>query len=543
MSKLLFKEAESSAELQQIHLLNHRIFAEEVAQHHPHPSGLLVDRFHDQNRYFIATRDGVVIGMISAHAGPDFSITTRLPDALVLKNFARPVEVRLLAIDPQERNRTILAGLLWQAYSFAVSNDFSHLLISGITERERMYRKLGFRPLGPAVRAGHASFVPMVMEIKENSKNNLRRVRLHEGRWSRSVAASEPISLMPGPVCIHPRVAMAFASPPVSHRLPAFVDVYEKVRSQLNGLVRGMEVALFPGAGTLANDAIAANLKAIFSDAEGLILTNGEFGERIANQAAKANLKFHQLRFPWGKPWSIAAIENALNRKPAWVWAVHLETSTGVLNDVETLLTLASASKCAVALDCVSSIGATPIANEPGSILMVSGVSGKSLGSYAGLAFVFLSDECRGLLSGKALCPSFDLFRMHQTRGPVSTVLSSSLFALARALDDNYGSPEAATQRFREYLSLGEQTRRELRALGLEPLAPDVIAAPNITTFVLPAPSFPEECLRAGYRIAHESPYLQTRGWGQIATMGNITAESLASYFRVMGLRGSYQPA
>ena len=45
---LLFKEAETSTELAQIHALNHRVFGEEIAQHHMHPSGLLVDRFHDE---------------------------------------------------------------------------------------------------------------------------------------------------------------------------------------------------------------------------------------------------------------------------------------------------------------------------------------------------------------------------------------------------------------------------------------------------------------------------------------------------------------
>jgi hypothetical protein len=35
--------------------------------------------------------------------------------------------------------------------------------------------------------------------------------------------------------------------------------------------------------------------------------------------------------------------------------------------------------------------------------------------------------------------------------------------------------------------------------------------------------------------IAHESPYLQTHGWGQIATMGDIREETLGSFFQAMG--------
>ncbi|MBV9761427.1 MAG: aminotransferase class V-fold PLP-dependent enzyme [Acidobacteriaceae bacterium] len=537
MPKLLFKEAQNADELEQIHALNHRVFAEEIAQHRPLPSGLLIDRFHSRNRYFVALRDGVVIGMISAHAGPEFSIARRLPDAALIAGFARPLEVRLLAIAAQERSRTVLAGLLWQVYQFAVSNGFSHLLISALEARESMYRKIGFHPLGPAVPDGCASFIPMVMGIKEHLIAGQRRIRMHKDRWNRHSTMSDPISLMPGPVCIHPRVAEAFASAPVSHRSPAFIECYEKVRSLLKGLLNGAEVALFTGTGTLANDAVAANLKAIFGSARGSVISNGEFGERIAKQAAKAGLEFDHAQFGWRDAWSIPAIQDNLDRKPAWIWAVQLETSTGVLNDTDTLLKLAGANKCAVALDCVSSVGASPIAANVGPLLMASGVSGKSLGAYAGLSFVYISDECRHKLSNKILCPSFDLLCMHKTYGPVSTVLSSSIFALSRALEQEYGSPEAITRRFQEYRSLGEQMRRLMREIGLEPLAPESVAAPNIATFALPSPSFPEECLSAGYQIAHESPYLRSRGWGQMAWMGNLTSTSLEGLFRKLRSR------
>jgi len=78
-----------------------------------------------------------------------------------------------------------------------------------------------------------------------------------------------------------------------------------------------------------------------------------------------------------------------------------------------------------------------------------------------------------------------------------------------------------------------------MRIASLKPLATDSIAAPNITTFVLPNTFFAKACLEAGYQIAHESPYLQSRGWGQIATMGNITLPSLTSLFASWGRDGS----
>ncbi len=537
MSRLLFKEAESSIELQQVHALNHRVFADEIGQHQANSSGLLIDHLHVQNRYFVAVRDGEVVGMVAANAGPEFSIAKRLSDISVLLDFPSPIEIRLLAINPQQRNRTILAGLLWQVYRFSLSHGFSHLLISAIAEREAMYRKLGFRSLGPAVPEGAARFTPMVRSVVEQHKSRNRCTVLYERRLQRLTNKPDPVSLMPGPVCMSPAVTAAFSSVPVSHRSSTFNCCYGRVISLLNGLLTGAEAVIFPGGGTLANDAVAASLKAIFKDRRGLVISNGEFGERLANQAKTGGLLFHQLSFAWGHPWSFAAIANSLRQKPSWIWAVQLETSTGVLNDVDPLITMAKDAGCALALDCVSSVGATRIASEAGPILFATGVSGKSLGAYAGLAFVYLSEESRFLLSKQIICPSFNLLRMHEACGPVSTVPSSLMFALAQSLEDQYGSPEAAAQRFQQYFALGQQTRRQMRSLGLEPVSPEAVAAPNVTTFVLPDDSFPKQCLEVGFQIACESQYLQSRNWGQIATMGNITSASVDKFFETLGQR------
>lgn len=190
MPELLFKEANSLGELQQIHALNHLVFAAEIGQHPTNSTGLLVDSLHHQNRYFVAARSSVIVGMISANDGPDFSITKRLRDRRVLDSFKRPIEIRLLAIARSERQRTIIAGLLWLVYRFAVSNGFSDLLISAIAEREPMYRKLGFHPLGPGVPEGAATFIPMARPVLHKDKNLEMRASLYEKRWLRSLEAN-----------------------------------------------------------------------------------------------------------------------------------------------------------------------------------------------------------------------------------------------------------------------------------------------------------------------------------------------------------------
>jgi aspartate aminotransferase-like enzyme len=534
---LVFKEAETANEFEQIRALNHRVFAEEVAQHPVQRSGLLADRFEGQSRYFIAIRDGIVIGMISANPGPSFSVVKRLPDPHVLGVFKRPLEVRLLAIEPCERHQAVLAGLLWQLYEFAETHGFSHLLISAIENRESMYRKLGFQPLGQPVPEGAAAFIPMVMPVAEGCNPKVRQIELHRRHWHRTRRQAHTISLLPGPACIHSKVSEAFRSRPASHRSDVFIERFERARTLLKQFLTGSEVAILPGGGTLANDAVAANLKTIFQDSPGLVISNGEFGERLTRHASAAHLRFRHLKFGWGDPWSVSAIERAFKEKPAWVWAVQLETSTGVLNNVEKLVRLANAGRCAVALDCVSGIGASQIPSESGPIYIAAGVSGKAIAAYAGLAFVYTNEECRDRLASKILPASFDILNGCRTEGPQSTISSPLIWALAAALEEYYGSEKEIAQRFEHYRCMGLHTRRLLRSASIEPLVCDAISAPNVTTFVSPDPSFPTKCLGAGYEIAHESAYLKERGWAQIATMGEVTRESLEGLF--LALRSS----
>jgi hypothetical protein len=155
-----FKHAESDVEFEQIHRLNHRTFAQEIPQHEPSHTGRLVDKFHDKNTYLIAKHDGRVVGMLSVHDSPPFSVAARLPDPSLLDAPARRMEVRLLAVEAAHRGGVVMAGLLWSALELA-RGRYDEVYISGVAERVDMYRRLGFRALGPPVADGAAAFVPM----------------------------------------------------------------------------------------------------------------------------------------------------------------------------------------------------------------------------------------------------------------------------------------------------------------------------------------------------------------------------------------------
>ena len=59
------------------------------------------------------------------------------------------------------------------------------------------------------------------------------------------------------------------------------------------------------GSGTLANDVVAAQLS--LDPGPGLVVTNGEFGERLADHARRMHLPHEALVFEWGEPFDARA--------------------------------------------------------------------------------------------------------------------------------------------------------------------------------------------------------------------------------------------
>lgn len=563
VGRYIFKRADADHEFEAIHRLNYRTFVEEIPQHPASGSGLLIDKFHDKNLYFIALRDGRLVGMVSAHAQPPFSIAARLKDPSILDRPGhRPMEVRLLAIEPGERNSAVVVGLLYTFYEYARDHGYTDLYISGVVQRVGLYQRLGFKPLGQAVQCGAASFVPMQVTFEHLQVTLSKVIRLWQGRVYRATPTNgngttdeegnhdeqEPVCLLPGPVTVAAAVREAFLEPPIYHRGKEFISRFEEVRRLLGNMAGGRDVALFNGSGTLANETIAATLAAELpadagpsaskSDTRGVILVNGEFGNRLARQVTRFGLKPRILSWPWGCPWNLDEVQAALAEEPAgsWVWGVHLESSTGVLNDLAGLVRRARQHGVRVCMDCISSLGAAPI--DLRDVFLASGATGKSLGSYAGIAIVFADSKALPRTDQTRLPSYFDLAAALATEGPRYTFPSPVLRALQAALAP-YATADGAAARYEQYAALGMYVRRRLRELGLPPLADEEVAAPVVTTFVPPgnesSQDFVARCRSWGFSIGGQSSYLAERRFVQVATMGAVSRKDFIPFFDHLG--------
>jgi aspartate aminotransferase-like enzyme len=345
----------------------------------------------------------------------------------------------------------------------------------------------------------------------------------------RPAAARGPVNLLPGPVSIRPEVQEAFARPPVSHRAPGFVADIQRVRRRLSMLVGSERVQILLGSGTMANDAIAAQLSLL--PGKGLVATSGEFGERLVDHARRMRLDFEPLRTEWGRPIERDDIEGALDRTAGldWLWTVHCETSTGVLNDLELLKDICARRDIRLIVDCISSIGTVPV--DLGGVYLASCVSGKGLGAFPGLSMVFHDHE---VLTAPDKLPRYlDLGLYAAADGVPFTMSSNLVYALEAALD-RFDSDDA----FDEIAEVSTWLRRGLRDLGYRIVAGDGHSSPAVITVELPEEArsvvVGRRLENAGYFLSYNSAYLIERNWIQVCLMGEVSKTAVAPLLDAM---------
>ena len=318
-------------------------------------------------------------------------------------------------------------------------------------------------------------------------------------------------------MAISPDVRRAFARPPVSHRSPVFMDDMQRTKRHLCGLTGAGAVEILLGSGTMANDAIAAQLS--LEAGRGLVISNGEFGSRLLDHAGRMGLRFDALEQEWGRPFDPDALGPTLEGDAyTWLWAVHCETSTGILNDLGQMQEVCAREGTRLALDCISSIGTLPI--DLSGVFLASGVSGKGLGSYPGLSMVFYNHE---LGPRPDRLPRYLDLGLHAAKGGVPFTMSSNLvYALDAALDRF-----ESTRIFEEVKETSVWLRRRLRDLGFRIVAADSDAAPAVTTVALPpnmsSTDLGDSLEQAGFSLSYNSEYLRARNWIQICLMGDFS--------------------
>ncbi len=225
------------------------------------------------------------------------------------------------------------------------------------------------------------------------------------------------ILLNPGPVTLSDRVRQALTAEDECHREPQFARLTLEIRDRLLAVYpqsqAAYEAVLLSGSGTTAVESMLSSL--LPATGKTLVIVNGHYGQRIV-AILQAHSKPHvAVEHDWLAPPDLARIEHTLaaDRDIRYVVAVHNETTSGRLNDLDAVARLCRKFDCALLLDAVSSFGGERIDFESWNLEAVALTANKCLHAVPGVAVVIARKSVftQRTSAARGLC--LDLFR-HQ---------------------------------------------------------------------------------------------------------------------------------
>jgi 2-aminoethylphosphonate-pyruvate transaminase len=340
----------------------------------------------------------------------------------------------------------------------------------------------------------------------------------------------------PGPVMTSEALKAVLLQPDIPHRQPVFEQYVRRIRESLLQLVQaddGYAAVVVSGSGTAANEAALSSI--VRRGDEVLLVSNGEFGERLRGILEVYGYPLHVLDFGWAQPYDLDALRRALAEHPGvtWVCMVYHETSTGMRNALGGVGQAVSEAGRRLFVDAVSALGGEPLDVLRDRIDVCTGVPNKAVAGLPGVSFVIARRSCVPPLGDDVPRRSVYLNlqkhiewadRAEQTPNTPSVQM---FVALDAALQELQGETlDGRIQRHRECSAI---VRQGLERLGLRLLLAPEHRSNTVTAAFLPSGVRVEAFLEAmnarGHVLYPGKGALLEQNVFQVATMGWIRPE------------------
>lgn len=248
----------------------------------------------------------------------------------------------------------------------------------------------------------------------------------------------------PGPVNLALNVKQAALLNEIGHREPEFSDLLDSISKKLLKVyeiksTQKYYAIVVTGSGSAANESV---LSSVVHQKNILIISNGEFGERLYHISKIHNINTYHLAFKWGEKIDPKKVEEFIRKYGIQViGVVHHETSIGILNPVEKLGRLAKKYDALFIVDTVSSAGADRIDLGKANISFCTGSASKAIGSLPGVSYVIgKKNEFEKLKNLPPKTAYLDLYKHYvyskTKKQTPNTPAVQSFFALEQALDN-----------------------------------------------------------------------------------------------------------
>jgi aspartate aminotransferase-like enzyme len=289
---------------------------------------------------------------------------------------------------------------------------------------------------------------------------------------------------VPGPVDVHPEVALAQTYPMMPHRSAEFEDIFHGAEKKSRPLFgTQFRVFLTASSGTGLQEAAVRN----FANHTVLCCSNGAFGDRWYDVASTNGKDADKIEAPWGHPIDPNQVAIALKTKKYEILTiVHNETSTGLANPIAEIA--AAARKVSpdtlVCVDAVSSLSGVEFKMDEWGIDFILTSSQKALALPPGLGLAATSD--RALARAETVKNRgwyFDLLRLEKHRTKNSTPATppiSLIYALETQMDRIIA--EGLHNRFRRYAEMADRVQQWALNRGFGLFAAEGYRSKTVTT-------------------------------------------------------------
>ncbi|MBE9050090.1 alanine--glyoxylate aminotransferase family protein [Nostocales cyanobacterium LEGE 11386] len=293
--------------------------------------------------------------------------------------------------------------------------------------------------------------------------------------------------MIPGPTPVPEAALLALAKHPIGHRTSEFSNIMAEVTENLKWLHQTQsDVLMLNVSGT---GAVEAGIINFLSPGDRILVgSNGKFGERWVEIGQAYGLHVEAITAEWGKPLDTTLFAEKLQadsqKQIKAVIITHSETSTGVLNDLETINRhVKEHGEALIIVDAVTSLGAFNLPIDSWGLDVVASGSQKGYMIPPGLGFVSVSPKAwEAYKTAKLPKYYLDLGKYRKSTAKNTTPFTppvNLIVALHTTLQ--MMKAEGLESIFARHQRLKNATRAAVRGLNLPLFGSDDYASPAIT--------------------------------------------------------------
>jgi len=311
---------------------------------------------------------------------------------------------------------------------------------------------------------------------------------------------SRPRLMIPGPIEFTDEVMAEMAKPAPSHVDPEFIEIFGQALEDLRKVfLAGPDYQPFilAGSGTLAMDNAVTNL--VQPGDRALVVDTGFFSQRMADIVRRYGGDVTLLSAAPGETISAEQLQQHLAEHDAYdlVTITHVDTSTGVLTDVQGLTAAAKAAGALVIVDGVCAAAAEEMRQEAWGVDVYLTASQKAIGTPPGLALLVASPAALAKWRGRSqavgsyysdwgywlpIMQAYEARKVSYFGTPAVNLVMALAVSLRQILDEGMDNV------FARHVLLSNAVKAGVAAMGLGQVPTDMAHAAHTLT----CPRYPE---------------------------------------------------